>query len=229
MKDISAIILSVDEPQLEQCLRSARSQGFSKVVHVNNVAPQAEAYRQALQQIDTEWYLLLGGDMILHNNAMQRAQKAITDPEVCQYQFALWDSFLKIPIYGCPLNQTKAIQSVGIKTKIGNDVDLVSQLKSKGWQRIRFSKEIPIGTHFKNPNEYQVFSRFRVRGYKSIDRPKEYAFYMEILKDQFRRTKDPLYQAAISAFLYGRKIPYPANGHDFLSDRQEYEQWKQLQ
>ncbi len=229
MKDISAIILSVDEPQLEQCLRSVEGQGFSKIVHVNSVAPQAEAYKQALQQIDTEWYFLLGGDMILKKNAVQRAQKTITDSEVCQYQFALWDSFLGIPIYGCPLNLTKSVRSAEIKFKIGNDTNLIDQLLSKGWQRIRAPKNKPIGTHFKNPNERQVFSRFRVRGYKSIDRPKEYAFYMKILKNQFRRTKDPLYQAAISAFLYGHKTPYPANGHDFLSDRQEYEQWKQSQ
>ena len=64
---MEALIVSVDEPQLERCLESVRNQTvpFSRIVHINGVVPQHRAIRKGIRKTSDEWVMKIDGDMIL--------------------------------------------------------------------------------------------------------------------------------------------------------------------
>ncbi len=232
MIDIGAVVMSVGEPQLDRCLASVACQdtsGFSQIIHVDGVSPQAAAYNKALSRVESDWALWLGGDMILYPDALRTIGEYVgfkpPDPHVYQYQFGLMDTFLGKQVCCCALRRTRAFKQADIEDCIGNDVKLAAKLEGMGWSRHKPSREgIDVGTHFDKPDDFQVFRRFMVRGAKASGKPRVERKMKQLLLSRYKETGDKQYQIALDAIGIGLRNGYNT-GHDIRRDREEYRNW----
>ncbi len=224
---IDACIRSVGEPQVKRCLDSAINQvpSFANVIHVDGIVPEVEALRALLNQVKSEWMMLIDGDMILYENAVKIAQDYIgreTDSSVVEYQFGLYDEFIKRVINSCRVSKVDAIKSVQTRDWIGNDLNIVGQMEKTGKKCLRLwkgSNPVVIGTHFENPDEFQIFVRYYHAGVLRTSRT------MELLLDLYESTKDSRYAFAMKALSYGlnkRYKEYPGS-RDVNYDKKEFE------
>lgn len=227
---IDACVRSVGEPQLEKCLESVRNQTvpFANIIHVDRVSPEVEALRALLRQVKSEWMMLIDGDMILHDDATKISQSYIdreTDISVVEYQFGLYDSFLERVINSCRVSKVDAIKSVRSKDRMENDYSIVRQMEDRGMKCVRLwqgKSPVVIGTHFENPDEFQIFLRHYHAG---VLRTK---VTMRILNELYNSTKDSKYNFAIRAMNYGLSKGYKKypGSRDVNYDRNEFEKFK---
>ncbi len=226
---IEALILSVDEPQLERSIESLRSQTipFSNIVHVNGVVPQSKAYNLGLEQIRDDWFVLMAGDVILNLDAVEIAIEYINqrkDDRICAYIFKLYDTFLSEVYGGVGFALTSAHKGVAILDRFGNDRALGLELRRKGWIGVKINKI--LGTHFDKPNAFQVFSRFYAMGRKFNEK------YSEQLRNKiielYEKTGDSLYALAVKAFDFSREqgMRYPGS-HDRDFDKEKFEEFNE--
>lgn len=227
---IDACIRSVGEPQVKRCLDSANNQTFpfANVIHVDGIFPEVEALRALLRQVKSEWMMLIDGDMILSDHAVKTAQYFIdreTDESVVEYQFGLYDEFIKRVINSCRVSKVDAIKSVQTRDWIGNDLNIVGQMEKTGKKCVRLWKGINavvIGTHFEDPDEFQIFVRYYHAGILRTPRT------MELLVALYELTKDSRYDFAMKALTYGlnkRYKEYPGS-RNVNYDKMEFEKFK---
>ena len=227
---IDACIRSVGEPQIERCLLSAKDQviPFSNIIHVDGIVPEVEALRTLLKQVRSEWMMLIDGDMILYDYAVIIAQDHIgrgKDDSVVEYQFGLYDQFIKRVINSCRVSKVKAIKSAKLKDWMGCDLNIVRTMEDKGMKCIKLWKsKIPvvIGTHFENPDDFQIFVRYYHAGVLRTPNT------MELLSGLYESTKDMKYNFAMKALTYGLNKKYKEypGSRDVNYDRKEFEKFK---
>lgn len=233
MNPIDAFVISVDEPQLEECLNRVHSQSipFNSVIHVNNVVPEHEAHNQAMKQLTAEWAMGIGGDFHIVPEAHEASLsyiEQIEDINVIGIMFGLYDSFLKRNICCCSVIKTKIYKNFLYKDTIKNDTEAGKFLHKKGGISIRKWKNVIMGTHFSNPTDKQVFCRFYVRGVKAAmaSSNKAYAKNSLELGKLWFKTNDRQYKIAIKALNLGYKNKDYSGSHNKNIDNELYEKWK---
>ena len=228
---IDACIRSVGEPQVQRCLLSAKDQviPFSNIIHVDGIVPESESLKALLQQVKSEWMMLIDGDMILYDYAVVITQHHIgmeEDNSVVEYQFGLYDPFIKRIINSCRVSKVEAIKSSKLKDWMGCDLNVVRTMENKGMKCIKLWKlksPVVIGTHFENPDEFQIFVRYYHAGILRTPNT------MELLTDLYKSTKDQKYDFAMKALSYGlnkRYKEYPGS-RNVNYDRKEFEEFKE--
>jgi len=232
--------IGVEEPQTKRAFDSVYKQKYGRfdpVIHKINVSPQSKAMNEinneAVQRNITEWSLWLSGDMILAESAIawiDNYMRNIDPPNenTIEYTFGLWDTFLEEIICGCPLRRMDVYSNTIRKNVMRNDFYVRKELEKQGYEFKRPCKHAhAIGTHFDNPDEFQVFRRFKARGIKSRKNPKERNNYLKKLKRLRSKNSDnKLYEQAVSAFLFGFKKASFIGAHDITIDEIEYQHWK---
>ncbi len=227
---IDACIRSVGEPQAERCLESVRSQvvPFTNIIHVDGIVPEVESLKALLNQVKSDWMMLIDGDMILYDYAVIIAQDHIgrgKDDSVVEYQFGLYDQFIKRVINSCRVSKVKAIKSAKLKDWMGCDLNIVRTMEDKGMKCIKLWKsKIPvvIGTHFDNPDDFQIFARYYHAGVLRTPNT------MGLLSGLYESTKDMKYNFAMKALVYGLNKKYKEypGSRDMNYDRREFEKFK---
>jgi len=229
---IDACIRSVGEPQVARCLESVRSQviPFANIIHVDGVVPEVEAFRALLKQVKSEWMMLIDGDMIIRPDATKIAQRYIegeTDPSVVEYQFGLYDEFIKRVINCCRVSKSSVLQGVRTKDRLENDLTIVRQIEESGLKCMRLWKEKPpvvIGTHFEDPDDFQIFLRHYHAG---VARTK---VTLRVLTELYEKTGDSKYDFALRALKYGLAKGYKEypGSRNVNHDKEEYEKFISL-
>jgi glycosyltransferase involved in cell wall biosynthesis len=223
MREIGALIISADNPQLERCLESVKNQTvpFSNITLIDNVSPEHVALNRGLEEAKDEWLMKIDGDMILYPNAVEIALKRIGEgnEKAYAYNFILYDSFLKHNLRGCGVVVRSVIRKVPYPNLLMDDVWVGQKLRRMGFVIERY-REV-VGTHFENPSEFQVFKRFYIMGIKHGKR-----FSWKYLTGFYEETKDPIYTLAMKAIEFGmKKNSYPGS-HDMNFDRKIFEEFK---
>lgn len=226
---IEALVFSVGEPQLERCLESVKNQilPFSGVVHINDVSPESEAFNQGFKQITEEWVMKIDGDVILNENAVSAITSIIKEGDferVGQYQFGLYDTFVHQIIEACCVYRVEALRSVEWRDSLDNDRAAKVRIERNGWvvrSSIRGENGFVVGTHFDEPNEFQIFRRFFVRGVRG-----NYGV-LRLMKRLYEKTKDQNFALAIKAIEYGFANPNYPGSHNINFDRKAYERFKE--
>jgi hypothetical protein len=229
---LEAVIISVNEPQLTRCLESVNKQNipFQKISHYNGIVPEYEAHNIAVKNLEYEWAMFIGGDFILDVNASQLWDRYFQDykreDNISEFNFGLRDPFIQKVICCCTVARSEAFQRYPFENSLANDTINGSKMKRDGWERIKlFRQKVTVGTHFEDPDEFQVFRRFYARGVKAgLIKKKEvlnrYCTRFHRLKE---KTGDVLYETAIRAMEIGyRKKLYPSS-HDIRFERQLFE------
>ena len=224
---IDALVISIDEPQLDRCLKAVHGQPFLRVIHVNGIIPESEAVNHALKRVSSEWVMKVDGDIILYPNALETVMKYMEkdlSPQVCGYYFGLKDTFMDCDIGFCGVLRTQPYQSVKRKDKMNGDLNVVIELRKQGWFVRKLLKEgIIIGTHFDKPDEFQVFGRF----YRSGKRADDNTFEINQLTGLLGKTGDPLYQLALDAIQFAKfKERYYIGSRNIDFDKKLFEEFK---
>jgi len=225
---IDALVISVDDPQLERCLSAVRNQTvpFTNVIHLNNVCPNYRAVSLGMSKTFSDWVIHVAGDVVLDLDAVERISKFMEEnksDKMCGYYFGLRDEFLN-----CEIGYIGAVKGFLYRNTIfpdtcANDHQVLDQLKKQGWKTVN-KLHMTVGTHFENPDERQVFARFYLHGARFGKR------IAPVLTDLLNKTGSPLYETALKAIHYAldKKRYYPGS-HNLEFDRKNYEEWKQLQ
>ena len=224
-KTIDALVISCQDPQLERCLQSVRSQTvpFSNIIHIDNVVPESEAFNRGAKLITAEWTMKINGDVILYPNAVETALGYIykdTD-DISIFNFGAYDAFLDTPI--CCFNVQKSILSskVSYPNMLTNDSWSGKKLIRMGFKyRSLFDEGIMICTHFEDPDDFQIFRRFYARGTKSLVR-----IWREKLDKLYNDTKDYKYELAIKALSFGEEKKHYPTSHNIDFDRKMFEEF----
>jgi len=217
------LIISADEPQLEQCLASVHNQKrpFRQIVHINNVIPHADAVNQGVKELTGKWTVLVGGDMILFPDASEIFNDAIrknNDKKTCSFQFKLYDPFLDMKISGCNLTLAQVLRDFPIKNVIANDIARGEEIKKAEWI-YKWHPHLVVGTHCKDPSDFQIFHRFYVAAIKGVDRTPRLHKLLEI-------TGDEKYRLALKAYEFGVGKEYPGS-HNIQYEMEKYEEFKE--
>jgi glycosyltransferase involved in cell wall biosynthesis len=227
--NIEAMIISIDEPQLERNVAALNAQTvpFSKIIHINNVVPEYKAFNRGLELLSGDWVMKVDGDFILKPDTVETALKYINqgnhDGRIFAYHFGLIDTFLDVKMGFCSVFKTMVYRSVPYKDKFSDDIDAIQILRKKGWIDIKLLDDgVIVGTHFDKPDEFQVFVRFYLRGrrYKSNDST------IRKLGKLLHRTGDPLYSVALKAIEFGKENRDYPGSHNLDFNRKMYEKFR---
>lgn len=224
MRTIEALIISCQEPQLERCLQSVRNQTvpFSNIVHIDNVVPESEAFNKGMKMIIGEWTMKVNGDFILYPNAVEMALGYISNDDASIYNFGLYDTFLKTPIACCNVQKSDLFEKVRYPNMLTNDSWSGRKLLRMGFKlRDLFLEGIVIGTHFEDPDEFQIFRRFYTRGTKS-----GVGIWKNQLTKLYNDTKDSKYEFAIKALKFGSEKRHYPTSHNIDFDREMFEKFR---
>jgi hypothetical protein len=228
IRTIEAMIISTDEPQLERCLEAVHNQTvpFSRIVHVNNVIPEKDAYIKGFHQTIDDFVMKIDGDFILYPNAVEIALGALEhedeEPTIVVWNFRVWDTLYQAYLRGV------GVMRAGIFREIFKTLDFPDMLSNDRWfgRRLRqmgyFKKNLgeAIATHFEGADEFQIFRRFFIQGIKYGK-----AYHYPVLSKLLDRTGDAQYNLAIRALEFGEfKKSYPTS-HNLDFDREMYEEF----
>jgi hypothetical protein len=224
--NIDAIILSVDEPQLPRCIAAVEKQGFFNVVHVKGVVPEHEAFNQAMALTKGEWAIHLAGDIILYDDAYSIIEDSIRrydQDNVCAVFFGLYDPFLDIVTgYGNVL-KTCVYKALQYKNSLLNDRKANNEVRSRGFIIKKLDQTV-IGTHFDQPDEFQVFHRFYTQNVKFKNKDSD--FVCGRMTELYERTGNPLYQTGLKAIEFARKKRVYPGSHNREFDLELYKEFK---
>jgi len=226
---IEALIISCQEPQLPRCLESVYNQDtpFKNIIHVDNVIPEAEAFKQGLSQLTGEWVMIVNGDMILYPNASSQAEVQIwidENEKVSEFQYGLYDPFVERVINSCSVYKVEPLVKEGRSDTLRNDLWASRNIMKDGWiRRSLFTGPNPIviGTHCEHMDDFQIFRRFFTVGVKGNGYPKK------VVEKLYRRTRDRKYELAIRAIEFGYKNKFYPGSHNIEFDRKMYEKFNE--
>ncbi len=233
---VEALITSVDDPQLGRCLEAVRTQivPFSNIIHMNMVCPQCVAFNSGMSQTTEEWVMLIGGDMILYADAVERITKYIEkdimdiitwlpNDKVSGYYFGLYDTFLDSKIGYLGVYRGSLYRKTPLEDNIITDWQAIKRLRKAGW----IDKKLfyfQAGTHFDQPDKFQVFKRFYIHGIRFRDHRSLRGKLAELLE----KTGNPLYRLGIQAIEYAWiKKSYPGS-HNYDFDKKNFEEFREL-
>jgi len=224
---IDAVVISVGEPQLRRCLDSVAWQTvrFNSIVHIDNVVPQAVALRAASEKVTADWFMLLGGDMVLLRNAVAVATSYIEGESggMGAFHFGLWDGFARLVIPACKVIRAEPFRRAGVTDRLDNDYRVQRRMERNGWPTERlWKKNVILGSHFEDPDDFQVFRRYMIAAIK--ERRSAGKSHL-VLRDLHERTGDGRYALAMRAYEFGRTKEY-AGSHNLDYDRQMYQEFK---
>lgn len=235
MMDIDCIVQSFNEPQLDRCLKSLREQTYPyyRIINVNGVIGTYNAFKRWVMMIQTEWFTATGGDLVYYKDALENLIKfkdAHPSDLCCNYCLTCWDPFMELKTGYLCLARTSAFQEATALDEIQDilvfDRNIARRMREKGYF-VRKNMKVIAGTHFEDPDEFQVFHRFFILATK--DGRWGYELNRNIMTRLYERDKKPLQLLAIEALDFGdEKGPY-GRSIDNNYNLQMYEEFKKWQ
>lgn len=232
MMDIDCIVQSFNEPQLDRCLKSVREQTYPyyRIVNVNGVIGTHNAFKRVVESVQTEWFSAIGGDCIYHKDALEKLvafREKYIHPKCFLYCLGTYDPFMEINTgFLCLAKHSVVKMQVPMENALKFDRAYAGRLKAEGW----FTKvdvNTIVGTHFEDPDEFQVFHRFFILATKDGNRG--YGISRRIMSNLYERDHNSLQKLAIDALDFGlSKGPYPMSiNNDYnLQMYEEFKKWK---
>lgn len=226
--NIDVVITSMNEPQLDRCLQSVRNQTypFYRIINIHGVSPFYVAYNRAVSSVETDWFVFIGGDMILYERGLERVirfMEKYPSDKCCGYYITLYDPFLEIKTGYLGLQRTATFKKQLATDDHNFDRNMMTRLRQEGWF-IRKSMGEIAGTHFENPDEFQVFHRF----FTLATRDGEWGYEVNrnIVVKLYEKHKDSLHTLALDALDFGKDRHYPKS-IDINHNHTMYEEFKQ--
>lgn len=232
-----AIILGMSkwEPQFSECVSSCDNQTllFDEITILDNYIPLFTAYKKVKKVLKYNRLFFISGDTILNKNDHKHIMEIYNEKEfnnIYCYKFPIYDWFLQKNIHAIRLINSRVWLDIGIRNTLREDVDVRDRAIKEGFKEISYfgkdeRQEIVIGVHCKEPDVFQIFRRFFIRGVKDGHKPK---IRIKLL-NLFENSLNPLYQLAIDAFDFGvREKKYGDNTtHNIELDLELWKRFKE--
>jgi len=164
-----AIIITIGEPQFDKCYEAANAQTlpFKRVSIIKDVSPLHKAYNKAMGILECENAVFIDADMILNPDAHEVMSKMVgLTRRSYVHLFGLWDSFLKMRICGLKYYGSEALKKYPWEPVARPDVDAKDMARGQGYIVRDLTASVEVGTHFADPDNFQIFRRFYARGQK---------------------------------------------------------------
>ena len=224
--EIEALITSVDDPQLDRCLESVKGQTvpFWNIIHINNICPSCMAWEAGKKKLTGDWVMHIGGDMILHEDALERIIKYMehdNSDKISGYYFGLYDTFLDCEIGFIGVLRTSLYKDITFRNNLFCDGEVVNMLRHQGWVTPKLLSFM-VGTHFDQPDEFQVFKRCYIHGLRFRD----HRSLKGRLTELFNKTGNPLYQLGIKAIGFAQAENLYPGGHNVEFEKKMFEKFK---
>ena len=119
---------------------------------VRNVCPQIEALNQMISVVETEYFIPLDADIVLHFDAWDRIgnayRKHFRNPAWHSILFPLWDTLTERRILALKLMRTKIMKEHLFSNSCTPDVEHYKRLTEAGFTCIHdYLRQKPIGDH----------------------------------------------------------------------------------
>jgi len=141
--------------------------------------------------------------------------------DIFVYKFGLFDAFLNYNICCCRVFRSEIVQKFPREDVLRDDVVADQRMEKAGFEMIGLAKKgVIIGTHFDDPDEFQIFRRFFVVGVKEKKYRKGQRV-LNVLKSLKDKTGDDRYRLAIDGYMQGCGGAYPMS-HNIDYDLEQY-------
>lgn len=149
---LTVVLISCDE--LTKPL-SKLSAGNVLIKEINNVYPQIDALNAMIDCVDTEFFIELNADMILHDNWLERIKNKISS-WTDQYSsiFNLWDTFTQEKILALKIFKTSIMKENRFRDVPTPDIEHYQRITKEYRLDIESLKEVPIGYHVVKGQKY---------------------------------------------------------------------------
>ncbi|HOD72828.1 MAG TPA: hypothetical protein PKO27_17550 [Deltaproteobacteria bacterium] len=221
---ISAAILTVDPSSyLEQCLESIRKQTLapSRVEVIRNVTPFSKASQEALDRIETEYYVQVDEDMVLKPTCFERLYFLMMDDPACAQSVADLEDPVFGRITGIKMYRTGPVRSIGFhpfQDEKGCERFMTRELSNKGFATLR-TRSIQ-GMHHPSYTQLDIFWKFhfigeQLRYYQQ--NPRVLSDYLEILARRWQRHHDTLAIFGLAGLFSGLQTDAPSLELDYAN------------
>ena len=153
MKDITFVLMTCGELSEKDCLSAIEPfRDEIEFFEVRNVFPQIKALNQMVEGVQTEYFVPLDADIVLHHDAWPRIgnafRKHFRNPEWHSILFKLWDTLTEKEILALKILRTKIVKEHMFEESATPDVNHYQKLTEAGYTCIHdYLKQRPIGDH----------------------------------------------------------------------------------
>ncbi len=224
---ISAAILTVDPSgYLEQCLESIRKQTLapSRIEIIRNVTPFSKASQEALDRVETEYYVQVDEDMVLKPTCFERLYFLMMDDTACAQSVAELEDPVFGRVTGVKMYRTAPVRSIGFHPfhdEKGCERFMTRELSNRGFTTHR-TRSIQ-GLHHPSYTPQDIFWKFhfigeQLRYYQQS--PRVLSEYLEILVRRWQRHHDTLTIFGLAGLFSGLQTDAPSLELDY-ADRKD--------
>ena len=201
----TAFILTVGDPAFEYCKKAiARqtNQNF-KVNIIQNVSPLSAADQEMINRCDTEYFIKVDEDMILHPDAVEKMQ-AVMDAapdNIGMVCFLLYDEDRESNIQGIKIFRTSDVKDLRMQNIRANDMNLTEQMGQKGIKWVAHPDV--VGRHGTIYTPETIYRRYKAMYENNISVWNCLQSDMRKKADKYHRTGNPLELFALLGAAHG--------------------------
>ena len=239
MKKLTLVLMTCGELTEKTCLWAIEHiRDQIEFFEVRNVSPQIKALNQMIDGVQTEFFVPLDADMVLHRDAYQRIMNAVNHHRIREdwhsILFPLWDTLTQRRILALKVLRTSVMKEYPFVESATPDVEHYQRLTTAGYKCIHdYLKQRTIGNHVVTGHHFcyhkyrDVYQTYRshnfewdsgafMGGYDLISHAKaHYDFFMK----EYIKTDNPDYLSCIAGMMDGILSPLEHKSKD-LSEKE---------
>jgi hypothetical protein len=208
---LTVFVTTVGAHTYQGCLSLVHEQDCRfRLVILQNIAPMSAAFQKMLELCETEFYVQVDEDMLLHGDAVRRLYETMRDkpPETAIHVERLFDTHARINIYGVKIFRHAICRRYPFRDLEGCDVDQNTRLMADGFEvslgGLTGANERPDLTSFGLHGTYwsasDAFYRYRKLAHIAGGR-KRYIIWSELTPMMVARVAEEASEANVFALL----------------------------
>ena len=227
MKDVTALVLSLDENYTSRAIASVRCQTLpvAEIIVVRGISPFHRALNSGAARVRTEFFIQVDADMILDDTCIAELRDCFSDG-VGMVLGHLRDPLLG-PIQAIKLYRTECFKNAQLRDHVSSETEFNDDIVRQGWMMIyalKYSGDTAsewhtFGAHCPDYNARYTFYKFTREGAKARYRKAG-------LWDIFNRLKNSRHKAALMgviAVAHGFFAKVTGDMHGELEDSEKFQ------
>ncbi len=202
---VTAFVITIDDPAFSRCLEALTNQSCKnfKVDVVRGYRPVSAADQETIKRCDTEYFIKVDEDMILHPNAVEKMVECMESAPnnagmIC---FHLYDKEREINIQGVKIFRASYLKNFMVHNVRASDVDLLEQMHRKGIEWILHPAV--MGLHGTIYSPETIYRRYKSMYEKDIFIWNILTWDIRKKAENYRKTGDPLQLFALLGAVHG--------------------------
>ncbi len=198
-------VLTVDDPAFHSCLDALRKQDGPafRLDIIRNVSPFSAAAQKMIVDCDTEFFIQVDEDMILHREAVSTMQSLMrrAPADVGMICFHLYDEDRDRPIQGIKIYRTAAMKPLLFRDVKASEMNLLEQMAERGVRWVLHPDV--VGQHGTVYTPETIYRRYKTMYEKDIREWNTLTSDIRHKAEQFRATGDLLALFALLGAVHG--------------------------